>query len=158
VIVSTTGGEQVTIPAARAAIAIGHLHFGAVGVFAAYSKNSVKDRLLLEPGEKDEAPAGLFPALRPGMTKDAEMLNGTYIIACMNVRVNLGNWKNKFSVKHTPRHPHIYSLAFFTFCNSQPAGRIAMLGLVALVTVSAATGQDILSVIDQGLGGLLLKA
>eukprot|EP00624_Nannochloropsis_granulata_P002958 evm.model.NODE_25067_length_7224_cov_15.120847.3 len=112
VIVSTTGGEQVTIPAARAAIAIGHLHFGAVGVFAAYSKNSVKDRLLLEPGEKDEAPAGLFPALRPGLTKEAEMLNG----------------------------------------------RVAMLGLVALVTVSAATGQDILSVIDQGLGGLLLKA
>jgi hypothetical protein len=76
VIVSTTGGEQVTIPAARAAIAIGHLHFGAVGVFAAYSKNSVKDKLLLEPGEKDEAPAGLFPAIRPGLTKDAEMLNG----------------------------------------------------------------------------------
>jgi hypothetical protein len=47
-----------------------------VGVFAAYSKNSVKDRLLLEPGEKDEAPAGLFPALRPGLTKEAEMLNG----------------------------------------------------------------------------------
>ena len=33
-----------------------------------------------------------------------------------------------------------------------------MLGRVALVTVSAATGQDILSVIDQALGGLLLKA
>lgn len=69
-------GAVTTIPAARAAIAIAHLHLGAVGVFAAYSKNSVKDRLLLEPGEKDEAPAGLFPALRPGLTKDAEILNG----------------------------------------------------------------------------------
>ncbi|TFJ84684.1 hypothetical protein NSK_004148 [Nannochloropsis salina CCMP1776] len=105
-------GAVTTIPAARAAIAIAHLHLGAVGVFAAYSKNSVKDRLLLEPGEKDEAPAGLFPALRPGLTKDAEILNG----------------------------------------------RIAMLGLIALVAVAAATGQDILSTIDQGLGGLLLKA
>jgi hypothetical protein len=33
-----------------------------------------------------------------------------------------------------------------------------MLGLIALVAVAAATGQDILSTIDQGLGGLLLKA
>ena len=37
-------------------------------------------------------------------------------------------------------------------------GRLAMLGLVVLVSTCAATGQDVLSVIDQALGGLLLKA
>ena len=36
-------------------------------------------------------------------------------------------------------------------------GRIAMLGLIALVTTSCATGKDILDVIDLGLGGFLYK-
>jgi len=36
-------------------------------------------------------------------------------------------------------------------------GRIAMLGLIALITTSCATGKDILDVIDLGLGGYLYK-
>jgi hypothetical protein len=34
------------------------------------------EKLLLEPGEKDEPAAGLFVPLRPGLTRDAELLNG----------------------------------------------------------------------------------
>lgn len=103
-------GAVNTIPAARALVAIAHLHLGAVGVFAAFNKESVKDKLLLEPGEKDEPAAGLFVPVKIGLTKEAELLNG----------------------------------------------RLAMLGLTALVATAAATGQDILTVIDQGLGGMLL--
>lgn len=58
---------------------------------------------------------------------------------------------------HLLTHPPALSL-FPVHLSPPHPGRVAMLGLVALVTVSAATGQDILSVIDQGLGGLLLKA
>merc|ERR1712187_496575 len=36
-------------------------------------------------------------------------------------------------------------------------GRIAMLGLIALITTSYAAGKDILDVIDLGLGGYLYK-
>lgn len=56
--------------------------------------------------------------------------------------------------------PHTFrSLSKPWFIHLPPCtGRIAMLGLIALVAVAAATGQDILSTIDQGLGGLLLKA
>ena len=43
---------------------------------AAYSKSAVKDKLLLEPGEKDEPAAGLFVPVKPGLTKEAELLNG----------------------------------------------------------------------------------
>lgn len=37
-------------------------------------------------------------------------------------------------------------------------GRLAMLGLVVLGVYTGVTGGDFLQVIDQGLGGLLLKA
>lgn len=36
-------------------------------------------------------------------------------------------------------------------------GRIAMLGLIMLVSSSVASGKDILEVVDIGLGGLLMK-
>lgn len=100
-----------TISAERATILIANLHLAAVGVLSAFSKYTGPfDRLLLEEGEKDEAPAGLFVPLRPGLTSEAELLNG----------------------------------------------RLAMLGLVVTGAYAGITGQDILSVVDQGLGGLLL--
>jgi hypothetical protein len=36
-------------------------------------------------------------------------------------------------------------------------GRMAMLGLVYVVGTAMATGQDVLQVVDAGIGGMLLK-
>ena len=35
-------------------------------------------------------------------------------------------------------------------------GRMAMMGLIAVITASMASGKDILEVVDIGLGGLLM--
>jgi hypothetical protein len=94
----------------RAVILAGHVHLLLVSVLSAFSPLSNQDRLLLEPGEKDEPAAGLIPKIVPGLTKEAELLNG----------------------------------------------RLAMLGLVVLITYSAAFQVSILDAINTGLGGLLL--
>lgn len=120
VIVNSDGaGGFNTISAERAYIFLAHVHLLAVGVFATFAQFSgaggvalpTYDTLLLQKGEKDEPAAGLFPPIRAGLNKDAELLNG----------------------------------------------RVAMLGLIVVVMTSLINGTDVLTTIDQGLGGLLLK-
>lgn len=94
----------------RAVILAGHMHLLLISVLATFSPLSFQDRLLLDSDEKDEPAAGLIPKIVPGLTKEAELLNG----------------------------------------------RLAMLGLVVLVTYSATFQVPILDAINTGLGGLLL--
>mmetsp|Transcript_3327 Transcript_3327/g.7990 ORF Transcript_3327/g.7990 Transcript_3327/m.7990 type:complete len:220 (-) Transcript_3327:107-766(-) len=69
-------GNYTPITNERAIILIAHVHVLLVSVAAAIAPFSFQDKLLLEPGEADEAPAGLFPDFTPGLTKDAELWNG----------------------------------------------------------------------------------
>jgi len=94
----------------RAVIIVAHLHLLLFSIAAAVAPLSFQDKLYLEDGEVDEPAAGLIPAMVPGLTKEAELING----------------------------------------------RLAMLGLVSLVTVSATQQIPILDVINTWLGGLLL--
>ena len=68
-------GDQNGISVQRAVILIAHVHVLMVSVAAAISPFSFQDKLLLEPGEADEEPAGLFPGFSVGLTKDAELWN-----------------------------------------------------------------------------------
>lgn len=68
-------GDGSPIPVQRAVILIAHVHVLFVSIAAAISPFSFQDKLLLEPGEKDEEPAGLFPKFSLGLTKDAELWN-----------------------------------------------------------------------------------
>lgn len=88
---------------------MGHVHLIILSVAAALAPLSFSDKLLLDDGEADEEPAGLFPPFVPGLNKEAELWNG----------------------------------------------RVAMLGVVSLVAVSAATGSNPLDVMNVCLGGLL---
>lgn len=94
----------------RAIIIVGHLHLLLFSVCAAIAPLSFQDKLYLEKGEEHESAAGLFVPVVPGLTKQAELLNG----------------------------------------------RIAMLGLTALIVSSTVTQTPILETINQGMGGLLL--
>ena len=94
----------------RAVIIVGHLHLLLFSVCAAVAPLSFQDKLYLEKGEEHEPAAGLFVPLVPGLSKQAELLNG----------------------------------------------RLAMLGLVALLVTSTVTGTSILDTINAGVGGLLL--
>lgn len=68
-------GDYSGISVQRAVILIAHVHVLLVSVAATISPFSFQDKLLLEPGETDEEPAGLFPAFSLGLTKDAELWN-----------------------------------------------------------------------------------
>ncbi|CAM9250561.1 unnamed protein product [Chrysoparadoxa australica] len=68
------GSETITNE--RAIILIAHVHALMVSICAAMAPLSFQDKLLLGPGEKDEEPAGLIPAFVPGITKEAELMNG----------------------------------------------------------------------------------
>jgi hypothetical protein len=94
----------------RAVIIVAHLHLLLFSVCAAVAPLSFQDKLYLEEGETAEPAAGLIPKVVPGLTKEAEILNG----------------------------------------------RLAMLGLLALVMTSAVNQAPVLDVINNGLGGLLL--
>ena len=94
----------------RAVVIVGHLHLLLFSVCAAVAPLSFQDKLYLEKGEEHEPAAGLFVPIVPGLTKQAEMLNG----------------------------------------------RLAMLGLVALMVTSTVTETSILDTINTGMGGLLL--
>jgi Chlorophyll A-B binding protein len=69
-------GDQNPISMERAAILVAHIHLLFVSVAAALAPFSFQDKLLLEDGEADETPAGLFPTFKGGLTKDAEIWNG----------------------------------------------------------------------------------
>lgn len=68
-------GDGTGISMQRAIILVAHIHVLFVSVAAAIAPFSFQDKLLLEPGEADEAPAGLFPPFNGGLTKDAELWN-----------------------------------------------------------------------------------
>lgn len=93
----------------RAVIIVAHLHALFFSVVATAAPLSFQDKLYIAPGETPEPAAGLIPKIVPGLTKEAELLNG----------------------------------------------RLAMLGLVVLLTVSGAYQIPILDVINKGVGGLL---
>lgn len=69
-------GDGAPITNQRAVILIAHIHVLLVSVAAALAPFTWQDKLLLEDGEADEEPAGLFPPFSPGLTKDAELWNG----------------------------------------------------------------------------------
>lgn len=60
----------------RAVILIAHLHFLLFSVFGAVAPLSTQDKLWIEDGEEHEPAAGLIPKIVPGLTKEAELLNG----------------------------------------------------------------------------------
>jgi hypothetical protein len=66
----------------RAVIIVAHLHLLLFSVCAAVAPLSFQDKLYYAEGETPEAPAGLIPAIVPGLTKQAELLNGTSTILC----------------------------------------------------------------------------
>lgn len=68
-------GDASAISMQRAIILVAHIHVLSVSVAAAIAPFSFQDKLLLEPGEADEEPAGLFPEFKGGLTKEAELWN-----------------------------------------------------------------------------------
>lgn len=60
----------------RAVIIVGHLHLLLFSVCAAVAPLSKQDKLYLAKGEVPEPAAGLIPKVVPGLTKEAELLNG----------------------------------------------------------------------------------
>jgi len=60
----------------RAVIIVGHLHLLLFSIFAAVAPLSFQDKIYLEKGEVDEPAAGLIPKIVPGLTPQAELLNG----------------------------------------------------------------------------------
>lgn len=69
-------GGGATISAERAVIMAANMHAFAVGICATFAPLDYMDTLLLEDGEEDEAPAGLMPKFVPGLTPEAEIMNG----------------------------------------------------------------------------------
>lgn len=66
-------GDGTAISNERAAIIVAHIHFLFVSIAAALAPFSFQDKLLLEDGEADAAPAGLFPNFVPGLNRQAEL-------------------------------------------------------------------------------------
>eukprot|EP00177_Eucheuma_denticulatum_P008064 GFKZ01014686.1.p1 GENE.GFKZ01014686.1~~GFKZ01014686.1.p1 ORF type:complete len:218 (+),score=26.91 GFKZ01014686.1:199-852(+) len=73
--VLTQLGDTQSISFERCVILVAHIHVLFVSVAAALAPFSFQDKLLLEPGEEDEEPAGLFPPFELGLTKSAELWN-----------------------------------------------------------------------------------
>jgi len=65
-----------TITNERAVILVANIHALMVSLCAAFCPLDYQDKLLLEPGEADEEPAGILPAFETGVTASAEMYNG----------------------------------------------------------------------------------
>lgn len=65
-----------TITNERAVILVANIHALMVSLCAAFCPLDYQDKLLLEPGEVDEEPAGMFPVFEAGLTPSAEMYNG----------------------------------------------------------------------------------
>nr|7Y5E_82 Chain 82, RedCAP [Porphyridium purpureum]7Y5E_8N Chain 8N, RedCAP [Porphyridium purpureum]7Y7A_87 Chain 87, RedCAP [Porphyridium purpureum]7Y7A_8o Chain 8o, RedCAP [Porphyridium purpureum] len=69
-------GGYEPIPRERAVVLIANVHLLLVSVAATIAPFSFQDKLLLDEGESDEAPAGLIPSFKLGLTKEAELWNG----------------------------------------------------------------------------------
>ena len=111
---ATISGKN-TITNERAIILIANVHAFMVGIAATICPLPFSDPLLLDPnqGEAYERavntkPYGLMPAMKMGVTEEAEMMNG----------------------------------------------RMAMFGLVAVVTTAFIEGKPILDVVNEWVGGL----
>ena len=61
----------------RAVIIVAHLHALLYSVIAAVAPLKNIDKIYLEKGETPEPAAGLIPKASPGLTRGAELLNGT---------------------------------------------------------------------------------
>lgn len=72
----TNLGGYTPISKERAVILIAHVHLLLVSVAATMAPFSFQDKLLLDDGEADEKPAGLIPAFKMGLCKEAELWNG----------------------------------------------------------------------------------
>merc|ERR1719253_615315 len=93
----------------RAIILIAHVHVLVVSVIAAVAPFGFQDTLVKEKGYTPEAPAGLIPPFKTGLTAEAELING----------------------------------------------RLAMLGIISVVTASVFTGTSVVDTINLGLGKIL---
>jgi hypothetical protein len=60
----------------RAVILVGHLHLLLFSTCAAIAPLSGQEKLYLEEGEEHEPAAGIMPKMVPGLSREAEMLNG----------------------------------------------------------------------------------
>lgn len=108
-----------TITNERALILIANAHFFGVSLMATICPPAFGDSLLLDPNHpeydrmvaRNKAPFGYLPALKFGLTEEAEILNG----------------------------------------------RLAMVGIIALITSTAIFNMSMLDVINSWLGGLYTK-
>ena len=69
-------GGGATISTERAVVLVANMHAFAVGLCATFAPLGYMDTLLIEDGDADEAPAGLVPKFVPGLSPEAEMMNG----------------------------------------------------------------------------------
>mmetsp|Transcript_42647 Transcript_42647/g.106717 ORF Transcript_42647/g.106717 Transcript_42647/m.106717 type:complete len:222 (+) Transcript_42647:29-694(+) len=69
-------GQSPGITNERAIIMIAHVHVLVVSVIAAFAPFQFQDTLVKEKGYTPEAPAGLIPPMKPGLTAEAELVNG----------------------------------------------------------------------------------
>jgi hypothetical protein len=83
-----------TITNERAVILVGHLHLLLFSICAAVAPLSFQDKLYLTPGETPEPAAGLIPAVSPGLTKSAELINGRLAMLGLVVLL-LVSWVNQ---------------------------------------------------------------
>lgn len=60
----------------RAVIIVGHLHLLFVSICAAVAPLSFQEKLYLGEGQEHEPAAGLIPSMKPGFTRNAELVNG----------------------------------------------------------------------------------
>jgi hypothetical protein len=71
----------------RAAILIGHFHLLMMSLCAAVAPLSFQDKLYIAPDETPEPASGMMPQLRPGLSLEAEMLNGRLAMLGLTVLV-----------------------------------------------------------------------
>jgi len=73
---ASTGGMGEGISNERAIIMIAHVHVLVVSVIAAFAPFGFQDTLVKEKGYTPEAPAGIIPAFKTGLSPEAELING----------------------------------------------------------------------------------
>jgi len=69
-------GFGQTITNERAIVMIAHVHVLMVSIFAAVAPFQFQDTLAKQQGYTPEAPAGLIPPFKTGLTPEAELING----------------------------------------------------------------------------------